>query len=64
MIRIVKLSNKAGLYFALGTAGRVIYVSIVFLLAIEILVYKFGLNSTDVFTAIYLLFFTYMSIGS
>ena len=60
---LVKQSNKAGLYYGLGVAGRTLYISIVFLLAMEILVYKMGIDSSDVFTATYLLFFAYMSIG-
>lgn len=60
---VVKQSNKAGLYYGLGVAGRTLYISIVFLLAMEILVYKMGIDSSDVFTATYLLFFAYMSIG-
>mmetsp|Transcript_9973 Transcript_9973/g.12487 ORF Transcript_9973/g.12487 Transcript_9973/m.12487 type:complete len:176 (+) Transcript_9973:3117-3644(+) len=53
-----------GAYFALGVSGRTLYVSIVFIVGIELLIYKWGIDSTNVFTGIYLLFFTYMSLGA
>ena len=61
---IIKQANKAGLYYGLGVSGRTLYISIVFMLAIEFLVYRLELDSTDVFSGVYLLFFTYMSIGA
>ena len=57
-------SNKAGAYYALGTSGRTLYISVVFIIAMELLVVEWGLDSTDVFTGCYLLFFTYMSVGA
>ena len=64
MDQLLSQTNKAGLYYGLGTSGRTIYVSLVFLIAIEVLVAKWGIDSTDVFTASYLLFFVMMSLGS
>jgi len=61
---ILKKSNKAGLYYGLSTAGRTIYVSICFMIGIEFLVFRWGIDATDVFMGIYLMFFTMMSIGS
>ena len=61
---VVKKSNKAGMYYGLGQAGRTIYISLVFIINIELLVVHWGLDGTEVFTATYLLFFTYMSLGS
>ena len=52
-----------GLYFGLGVSGRTLYVSIIFLIGIELLVYRFNYDARDAFTAMYLLFFAYMSIG-
>lgn len=60
---VISKSNKAGLYYALGVAGRTIYISIVFVLGIELLVYRWDIDSTKVFTGTYLLFFVMMSIG-
>lgn len=60
---VVRQSNKAGAYYALGQSGRVLYISLIFVLAIEFLVYRWEVDPTDVFTANYLLFFTFMSIG-
>lgn len=57
-------SNKAGLYYGLGSSGRTLYISVVFILAMELLVVQWEIDSTDVFTATYLLFFTYMSLGA
>lgn len=61
---VIKKSNKAGAYYGLGQSGRTIYISLVFIINIEFLVAKWGLNGTDVFTSTYLLFFTYMSLGA
>ena len=64
MEEISRQSNKMGLYYALGVAGRTIYISLAFMLALEFLVYRWGINSEMVFTGVYLLFFTYMSVGA
>mmetsp|Transcript_33800 Transcript_33800/g.44614 ORF Transcript_33800/g.44614 Transcript_33800/m.44614 type:complete len:284 (-) Transcript_33800:1325-2176(-) len=61
---ITRQSNKMGLYYGLGTAGRLIYISLMFLIAILVLIDKWGIDSTDVFTSCYLLFFSYMSLGA
>ena len=61
---VIKKANKAGAYYGLGISGRTLYLSIVFLLAIEFLVYRWNIDSTDVFSGIYLLFFSLMSIGA
>ena len=60
----IRKSNKMGAYFGLGVAGRTIYVSIIFIVGIELLVYKYGLESKKVFFSMYLLFFAYMSLGA
>ena len=36
----------------------------VFIINIELLIVKWGLDATDVFSGTYLLFFTYMSLGA
>ena len=64
MEQVIRDSNKMGIYFALGTAGRMLYISIMFLIAIELLVVKYGLDAQAVFTSCYMLFFSYMSIGA
>lgn len=64
MEEVTKKSNRAGLYYGLGSSGRILFVTIVFLIGIEFLVYRWGIDSTDVFSGIYLLFFTYMSVGA
>lgn len=61
---IIKKSNRAGMYYGLGQAGRTLFISMVFILGMELLVVKWGIDSTEVFTASYLLFFTYMSVGA
>lgn len=61
---VIKKSNRAGLYYGLGQSGRTIYISLVFIINIELLIAKWGLDGIDVFTSTYLLFFTYMSLGS
>lgn len=61
---VLKKSNTAGLYFGLGASGRIIYISICFIIGILVLIYKWGIDSTNVFSSIYLLFFAMMSIGS
>lgn len=63
METVIKQSNKAGLFYAIGNSGRVTYVSLVFFLSIELLVVRWGINSQDVFTANFILFFTFMSLG-
>lgn len=60
---VISKSNTAALYYALGVAGRTIYISLVFVLGIEFLVFRWGIDSTEVFTGTYLLFFVMMSIG-
>ena len=60
---VINKSNKAGLYYGLGNAGRALFISVVFIVNIELLVVHFGLNPEDIFTGTYLLFFTYMSLG-
>jgi len=52
------------MYYGLGQAGRTMFVSMVFIIGMELLVVKWGIDSTEVFTASYLLFFTYMSVGA
>ena len=61
---VLKKSNTAGLYFGLGASGRIIYISTCFIIGILVLIYKWGIDSTNVFSSIYLLFFAIMSIGS
>ena len=61
---VIKKANKAGAYYGLGISGRTLYLSVVFLLAIEFLVFRWNIDSTDVFSGIYLLFFSLMSIGA
>ena len=63
MQTVIKQSNKAGAYYALGQSGRTLFLSVVFIIVLELLVVKWGIDSTDVFTAVYLLLNTYMSIG-
>ena len=61
---VIKKSNLAGIYYALGQSGRTLFVSLVFIIGQEVLVGRWNINQKDVFTGSYLLFFTYMSIGA
>ena len=61
---VIKKSNKAGLFYGLGQAGRTLYISIVFYIGLELLVLEWNEDSTAVFTATYMLFFSYMSLGA
>jgi len=38
MEQVVRDSNKMGAYYALGSAGRMLYSSILFIIAIELLI--------------------------
>ena len=64
MKNVIQKSNKMGLYYALGTTGKILFISIVFLLGAELLVSTWGIEQTIVFRAILVLFFSYMSIGA
>ena len=64
MKNVIQKSNKMGLYYALGTTGKLLFISIVFLLGAELLVSTWGIEQTIVFRAILVLFFSYMSIGA
>jgi len=64
MQQVIKQSNRAGLYYGLGQAGRTLYISIVFFINIELLVLHWGEDRKDVFFATYMLFFSYMSLGA
>ena len=48
----------------MGSAGRTIYVSLVFIVGVELLVAHFDINAEEVFSSIYFLLFVYMSIGA
>lgn len=64
MEELVKSANWAGFYFGIGSAGRILFTSIVFTLDIILLINEFDLNGKDVFTATFLLFFSLMGIGN
>ena len=64
MKNVISQSNKMGMYFALGTAGRMLYVCIMFAVSISWLIPTFELDSTAAFESMYMLFFSYMSIGA
>ena len=64
MQHVIKQANKAGAYYALGQAGRTLYISIVFYINLELLVLHWGESTKDVFFATYMLFFSYMSLGA
>ena len=42
---VIKQSNKAGLFYGLGQAGRTLYISIVFYIGLELLVLEWGEDS-------------------
>ena len=53
-----------GAYYSLGQSGKTLYASVVFIINIEFLVMYLEMDVVNVFTATYLLFFTYMTVGS
>ena len=61
---VVKKTNKVGHYYALGSSGRTIFVSLVFIVGVELLVATFEVNAEDVFSATYFLLFVFMSLGA
>ena len=44
MKNVIQKSNKMGLYYALGTTGKLLFISIVFLLGAELLVSTWGIE--------------------
>lgn len=47
----------------MGAAGRALYVSVVFIIGIELLVNKWEIDRKPVFSVCYLLFFAFMALG-
>ena len=60
----VKQSTKAGLYYGLGSAGRGAFLSIVFILCMDILVYRLELDPDSVFKGMIMFIFTFQGLGS
>lgn len=64
MKEVIAKTNKVGHYYALGSSGRTLFVSLVFIVGVELLVATFEINAEDVFSSTYFLLFVFMSIGS
>lgn len=58
-----KAHNKTGMYYGFGACGRSLYIGILFTVALEVLITKWGYNREQVFFATLLCFFGIMGVG-
>ena len=63
MAAINSAHNLQGFYFGFGQSARSLYGAMVFSLALEILIIKWGLDRDTVFFACFMLFYAVVGIG-
>lgn len=63
MLDVVKSSHKIGALFAFGVAARVLYITISFFIAVEVIVYRLELDANRVYQSTFVLFYSFLMVG-